>query len=82
MAVPQGGELDRKIVKLEQQIEAFHSQKARRECSFEFTTKSPFSRQIENELVPPRFKMPQVEPYNGTSDLLDHLESYRAFMAL
>ncbi|XP_038971187.1 uncharacterized protein LOC120104335 [Phoenix dactylifera] len=26
--------------------------------------------------------MPQVKPYNGTTDLLDHLESYRAFMTL
>ncbi len=26
--------------------------------------------------------MPQVEPYNGTTDPLDHLESYRALMAL
>ncbi len=26
--------------------------------------------------------MPQVEPYNGTTDPLNHLESYRALMAL
>ncbi len=82
MAIFQGGELDKKVEKLERPIEALQDQRARREGNLEFTTKSPFSRQIENEPVPSRFKMPQIEPYNGTTDPLDHLESYRALMAL
>ncbi|XP_038976592.1 uncharacterized protein LOC120107395 [Phoenix dactylifera] len=74
--------LDKKVENLERQIEALRGRKTGRDGDFEFTTRSPFSQQIEEEPVPPRFKMPQVEPYNGRTDPLDHLESYRALMAL
>ncbi len=81
-AIPQNDELDKKVEKLERQIEALHGRRPGRDGDFEFTTRSPFSQQIEDEPVPSRFKMPQVEPYNGRTDPLDHLESYRALMAL
>ena len=35
-----------------------------------------------NEAIPPRFKMPQTELYDGTTDPLDHLESFKALMLL
>ena len=41
---------------------------------------TPFSLQIMNEAIPPKFKMPHMEPYDGTTDPLDHLESFKAMM--
>lgn len=32
------------------------------------------------EPIPSQFKMPQVDPYDGTSDPLDHHESYKSLM--
>lgn len=34
------------------------------------------------ELILSRFKMPQVNLYDGTLDLLDHLESYKSLMMI
>lgn len=31
---------------------------------------------------PSRFKMPQLDPYDGTIDLLDHSESYKGLMQI
>ena len=33
-------------------------------------------------LFPTKFHMPQVETYDGSRDLLDHLESFKAFKHL
>ena len=41
-----------------------------------------FSQWILKEPILGQFKMPQVEPYNGSSDLLDQLESYKLVMIL
>lgn len=30
------------------------------------------------DLIPSWFKMPQLDPYDGTSDLLDYLKRYKA----
>lgn len=38
------------------------------------------TRRVMEELVPYRFHLPQLDPYDGRTDPLDHLESYRAFM--
>lgn len=35
-----------------------------------------------NESISYRFKIPFVEAYDGSTDLIDHLEGYRAFMRL
>ena len=35
-----------------------------------------------SEVVPPRFNMHQTELYDGTTDPLDHLESFKALMLL
>lgn len=32
--------------------------------------------------LPSKFKLPTLEPFDGTSDPLDHLETYKAFMVL
>lgn len=33
-------------------------------------------------MIPNRFKMSQMDSYDGTSDLLDYLESYKALMQI
>lgn len=42
----------------------------------------PFSQRIMEEPVPGPFKMPQLKPYDGTTDPLNHLESYKTFMRI
>ena len=48
----------------------------------EFSIDPPFSPQIMNEVIPPKFKMPHIDPYGGTTDPFDHLESFKALMLL
>ena len=43
---------------------------------------SPFTAFVMLFPFPPKFRMPQVESYNGSKDLLDHLESFKSLMHL
>ena len=45
-------------------------------------TDPPFSQMIMQELIPPNFKLPQFESYEGTLDPIDHLEAFRTMMLL
>ena len=45
-------------------------------------TDSPFTMSVNSFPLPPQFRMPQVENYDGNKDLLDHLESLKTFMHL
>ena len=45
-----------------------------------FNTAPPFTSEIIDEAIPPRFKMPQTELYDGSTDPLDHLEAFKALM--
>ena len=45
-------------------------------------TDPPFSQKIMQELIPSNFKLSQFESYDGTSDLVDHLEAFRTMMLL
>ena len=40
-------------------------------------TNSPFTAFVTTFPLPPKFRMPQVENYNGSKDTLDHLESFK-----
>ena len=42
----------------------------------------PFTPKIMDEVVPPWFKIPQIELYDGSADPLDHLEAFKALMLL
>lgn len=46
----------------------------------EFNTHPPLSQGILEEPIPTQFKISQLEPYDSTSDLLDHLERYKDLM--
>ena len=45
-------------------------------------TDSPFTAPVNSCPLPPKFRMPQVESYDGIKDPLDHLESFKTMMHL
>ena len=45
-------------------------------------TDLPFIAPVTSFPLPPKFRMPQVEAYDGSKDPLDHLESYKTLMHL
>ena len=45
-------------------------------------TDSPFTTPVSSFSLPPKFRMPQVETYDGSKDPLDHLESFKTLMHL
>ena len=45
-------------------------------------TDSPFITSVNSFLLSPKFRMPQIESYNGAKGPLDHLESFKTQMHL
>ena len=45
-------------------------------------TDSPFTVFVISFPLPPKFRMPQMENYDGSKDPLDHLESFKTLMHL
>ena len=45
-------------------------------------TDSPFTAHVTSFPLPAKFRMPQVESYDGSWDPLDHLESFKTFVHL
>ena len=43
---------------------------------------SPFTASVTSSPLPPKFRMPQLETYNGAKDPMDHLESFKTLMHL
>lgn len=43
---------------------------------------SPFTTEVLNRALPPKFCLPQLESYDGSKDLLDHIESFKTLMLL
>ena len=48
----------------------------------DFRTTQPLFRFVLDEPIPSRFKMPHVEPYDGSTDPVDHLESYKTLVII
>ena len=40
-------------------------------------TKSPFTAEVLHFPLPAKFRMPQVEAFDGAKDLVDHLDTYK-----
>ena len=40
-------------------------------------TNSPFTASVNSFLLPHKFRMPQIESYDGVKDLLDHLKTFK-----
>ena len=45
-------------------------------------TNSPFTMPVNSCPLPQKFRMPQIESYDGVKDLLDHLETFKTLMHL
>ena len=45
-------------------------------------TDSPFTTEMLNRPLPPKFRLPQLESYDGSKDPLDHIESFKTLMLL
>ena len=45
-------------------------------------TDSPFTTFVNSFPQPPKFRMPQIESYDGVKDPLDHLETFKTLMHL
>ena len=43
---------------------------------------SPFTTEVLNCPLPPKFRLPQLESYDGSKDPLDHIESFKTLMML
>ena len=43
---------------------------------------SPFTNEVLNRPLPPKFRLPQLESYDGSKDPLDHIESFKMLMLL
>ena len=43
---------------------------------------SPFTNEVLNRPLPPKFCLPQLESYDGSKDPLDHIESFKTLMLL
>ena len=43
---------------------------------------SPFSNEVLNRPLPPKFRLPQLESYDGSKDPLDHIELFKTLMLL
>ncbi|GMH05165.1 hypothetical protein Nepgr_007005 [Nepenthes gracilis] len=43
---------------------------------------SPFSTEIRTRMLPPKFKMPNLELYDGSGDPMDHLNHFREHLSL
>ena len=45
-------------------------------------TNSPFTTEVLNRHLPLKFRLPQLESYDGSKDPLDHIESFKTLMLL
>jgi hypothetical protein len=45
-------------------------------------TSLPFTKEIIELHIPPDFKVPHVDSYDGSKDLVDHIETYNTHMPL
>ena len=43
---------------------------------------SPFTASVNSFPLPHKFRMPQIDSYNGVKDPLDHLETFKTLMHL
>ena len=43
---------------------------------------SPFTREVLECLLPPKFKLPQLESYDGGTNLLDRIRSFKTLLKL
>ena len=77
--------VDRKeIRRMQEQIRMLEKKLAGKEGGGSNTggRSTPFSRNIMREDYPPKFKMPQVDIYHGTTDHREHIDRYQTLMEI
>jgi len=45
-------------------------------------TNSPFTTEVLNRPLPPKFQLPQLKSYDGSKDPLDHIKSFKTLIHL
>ena len=45
-------------------------------------TDSPFTTSVLEYPLPPKFRLPQLEVYDGTKDLMDHIKAFKTILSL
>ena len=45
-------------------------------------TDSPFTASVLECPLPPKFRLPQLEVYDGTKDLMDHIRAFKTILSL
>ena len=45
-------------------------------------TNSPFTASVLECPLPPKFRLPQLEVYDGTKDLMDHIGAFKTILSL
>lgn len=73
-------DIKRKVQELEARLNKIYGEDHCSSASPNFSTQISFSEGIMNEPIFHQFKMLSVKPYNGSNDLVDNLEGYKALM--
>ena len=66
---------------MQQWIDALQAPQ-RQDTDLKFNIDPLFTQKIMSEPLPSQFKIPQLEPYDETADLMDHLENFKSLMLL
>ena len=78
--------LDEELKEMREQMKEMKSQvKAKVARNLEILvhhSKSPFTKRVDDYPLPAKFKVPQLENFDGLKDLLDYLDSFRTVMRL
>ena len=73
--------LARRVAKMDRELEALRM-RSEHPYELDFNAAPAFTSKIMEKPIPPRFKMPQIELYNGSVDPLDHLKAFKVLMLL
>lgn len=75
-------DLKKKVRELKAKLGEIYIWECHQNNSHDFNTNSPLFKVIMNEPIPHHFKMPSVDPYDGSIDPVNHLEGYKALTML
>ena len=79
--IPTEDFLAQRVAEMGHMLEALRM-RSERPYELDFNAAPAFTSKIIEQVIPPWFKMPQTELYDGSSDPLDHLEAFKALMLL
>lgn len=77
-----GDDLEKKVKEFEARLKEIYMEDCHWNNSHDLNIQFPFSKEILNEPILHQFKMISVDPYDGSTNLVDHLKEYKALMQL